>query len=502
LILGLNIFIPSKVDQLLLLESLINKKKSYLTQNVDDIGDENMPLKETSDSDVSLILIIIDLSKEGVDALLLALLNRFVTPEVAWDFIPKPLQQCGLHPPLPSNSISNVDGDILLNVFPDNTRADTQSNMEIFVGDVVERGPDWNYGNQDTCLNLESDAIKVSSRVFATGFVVKISPWLNCLIADLNEEENATYERKKKLTAIEEEKEKDQREGLCVSVQWSHGGINTYRWGVPVIQSLSHSTADICSYDVKKIQYDSETKVDKKILKYSPGQVFDLLPTNTGDISSSEVLEYLKKEASNAWLEANLPKESVLSEFEVVRLYVQYHYAHGVLFSPKNEVFLFEDTAGGSALLNIDAKDISKSNAFNRILLSITKFIEDSYSGTDILKNHIKNGDISSVQTSSSMIPEAAISLLSSFQCLMIGEGEITQGNISKLSMNTCGKGHRLASDSFAGIGNAPMVWNWKNGSWNTVPEGADDTGENDVCNTLNGVLLQYLYICIGMLLT
>jgi hypothetical protein len=495
LILGLDIFIPSKVDQLLLLESLINKKKSYLTQNIDDIGNKKIPLKEISDrpSDVSLILIIIDLSKEGVDALLLALLNRFVKPDVAWDFIPKPLQQCGLHPPLPSNSILNVAGDILLNVFPDNTTADTQSNMEIFVGDVVERGPDWNYGNQDYCLNLESDAIEESSRVFATGFVVKISPWLNCLIADLNEEENATYEGKKRLTVIEEEKEKEQREGLCVSVQWSHGGINTYRWGVPVIQSLSHSTADICSYDLKRIQYDSETKVDKKILKYSPGQVFDLLPTNTGDISSSEVLEYVKKEASNAWLEANLPKESVLSEFQVVQLYVKYHYAHGVLFSPKNEVFLFEDIVGGSALLNIDARDISKSIAFNRILLSITKFIEDSYSGT---------GDISTVQSSSSMITEAAISLLSSFQCLMIGQGDISQENLPKLSTNTCGKGHRLAYDSFVGIGNAPMAWNWKNGSWNTVPKGADDTGKNDICNTLNGVLLQYLYICISMLHT
>lgn len=482
------------MDQLILLESLINKKTCYLTQNVDDIGNENIPLKEASDSDVSLIHIIIDLSKEGVDALLLALLNRFNKPDAAWDFIPKPLQQCGLHPPLPSNSILNVAGDISLNVFPDNTRADTQSNTDIFVGDVVERGPDWNYGNQDTCVNLECDAIKESSRVFATGFVVKISPWLNCLIADLNVEENATYEGKKRLIAIEEEKEKEQREGLCVSVQWSHGGVNTYRWGVPIIQSFSHSPADICSYDLKVIQYDSETKVDKKILKYSPGQVFDLLPTNIGDISSSAVLEYLKNEASNAWLKENLPQESVLSEFQIVLLYQKYHSAHGVLFTPKNEVFLFEDIVGGSALLNVDAKVISKSVSFNRIQLSLTKFIEESYSGTGILKNHIKDGDISSVQTLSNMITEAAISLLSSFQCLMIGQGEISQENLPKLSVDTCEKGHRLMSDPFVGIGNAPMTWNWKNGSWNTVPKGADDKGKNDMCNAMN---VFFYNICI-----
>jgi hypothetical protein len=470
--LGLDISIPSKLDQLLLLECLIRKKKNGILQNIDDTGYEKVPSKNLSERslDLSLILMIIDLSKEGVDALLLALLKQFVKPDVAWKFIPKTLQQCGSQTSLPSGSIFSRNKNVILR------NENTERNMEIFVGDLVTRGPDWNYGNQDRCLG--SNTVIEASEDVATGFVVKVSPWVNIGRLEMNEEDIA-YKERKMLTAIEEEKEKEQeREGICVSVQWSHGGVNTYRWGVSVLQSLSHSTENDYSYDLKKIQYD-ENRGDKKILKYSPGQVGQSILVHTVDISLDEVLEYVKKEASPAWLLQNLPHEGILDEFEIYNLYRIFHDVHGVLFSPKNEVFLFEDIVGGSALLDIDVKDISMSTAYQRILISITQFIEDDYSRTDILNNHAKNGDISSIQASSS-ITEAANSLLSCFQCLMTGHGEISQENISQLSMSTCENGHRLASNSFAGTGKVPMVWNWRSGSWNAVPKGPDETGDKD----------------------
>jgi hypothetical protein len=389
---GFDIFIPKKNDQILLLECLINKKKNSISSiNMEGKGRSMM----TSNS--SIVEVIDSISPEGLDELLLAVLQRTASPVIAWN---------SLHPSLQRSTNSglsfstSVKIDKVLDHRKGNkyvTSSTVSSILPVKIGDVVARGHDWVYEQQDQDARTREGGKTELSDV-SVGYITGVSLWdpmtailspgtssfspmqnergkpweLNSSIGTgIGTGKGDDKEREKDKGGVStsssstvkkqeggsrdvyhrveqhntEDRERDEEEeaergGLCVTVQWTHGGVNTYRWGVPVEAlplssspspssplsaptipgGLSIKTSDRITvltqtnvvdryYDVKILALDSEpvevrrqaqvrtlkhAQPQKEVLKYTPGQVHDSLVRGMGDIQAGDVLQYVQ----------------------------------------------------------------------------------------------------------------------------------------------------------------------------------------------------------------
>ena len=394
---GFDIFIPKKNDQILLLECLINKKKSNIAKMK---SEERGVLLNNS----SIIDIINNISTEGLNELLLAVLHRMANPVIAWN---------SLHPSLQRNTNSSLSFSTTIKTEKTTdhrktnrsvTGSTVSSILPVKIGDVVIRGNDWMYEQQDKDVRAHDGGRAELSDV-SVGYIMGVSLWDPMAVIqspgassfspmqndrgrpwDLNtgigidigkgddrdrEKEKgglvssatatATTNEKKQEGGLrdlhhraehsnaddknkdkdKDEEEEGERGGLCVTVQWTQGGgVNTYRWGVPIDNPLnpslppspvSSSTNPISLhintndrittststqatildryYDVKILVLDSEpvevrrqaqvrtfkhAPQQREVLKYTPGQVHDSLVRGMGDLQAGDVLQYVR----------------------------------------------------------------------------------------------------------------------------------------------------------------------------------------------------------------
>ena len=393
---GFDIFIPKKNDQILLLECLINKKKNSISSiNMEGKG------KSMTMNNSSIIQVIDSISPEGLDEFLLAVLQRTASPVIAWN---------SLHPSLQRNTSSGLSfsTSVKIDKVSDHrkgnkyvTSSTVSSVLPVKIGDVVARGQDWVYEQQDQDVRTREGGKTELSDV-SVGYITGVSLWdpltvirspgtssfspmqnergkpweLNSSIgtgigigkgddkerekdkggvstsssSTVKKQEGGSrdvYHRGEQHNTEDREREREEEEegergGLCVTVQWTHGGVNTYRWGVPVKPlplslssspspssplsaptnpgGLSIKTSDRITvltqtnvldryYDVKILALDSEpvevrrqaqvrtlkhAQPQKEVLKYTPGQVHDSLVRGMGDIEAGDVLQYVR----------------------------------------------------------------------------------------------------------------------------------------------------------------------------------------------------------------
>lgn len=391
---GFDIFIPKKNDQILLLECLINKKRNSISSiNMEGKG-KSMMINNSSITEV-----IDSISPEGLDELLLAVLQRTASPVIAWN---------SLHPSLQRNTNSGLSfsTSVKIDKVSDHrkgikyvTSSTVSSILPVKIGDVVARGHDWVYEQQDQDVRTREGGKTELSDV-SVGYITGVSLWdpmtairspgtssfspmqnergkpweLNSSIGiGIGTGKGYDKEREKDKGGVStsssstvkkqeggsrdvylrgeqhntedrdrerEEEDEAERGGLCVTVQWTHGGVNTYRWGVPVEPlplSYSPSTSSPLSaptnpgglsiktsdritvltqtnvvdryYDVKILALDSEpvevrrqaqvrtlkhAQSQKEVLRYTPGQVHDSLVRGMGDIQADDVLQYVR----------------------------------------------------------------------------------------------------------------------------------------------------------------------------------------------------------------
>ena len=394
---GFDIFIPKKNDQILLLECLINKKKNNIAKmGTDEIG----VLLNNS----SIIDILNNISTEGLNELLLAVLHRMANPVIAWN---------SLHPSLQRNTSSSLSFSTTVKTekTTDHRKASkyvtgstVSSILPIKIGDVVIRGNDWMYEQQDKDVRAH-DGGRADLSDVSVGYITGVSLWdpmaviqspgassfspmqsdrgrswdLNTGIGiDIGKGDDRERDREKEKGGLvssstatanvkkqegglrdlhhraehsntedknkeknKDEEEEGERGGLCVSVQWTQGGgVNTYRWGVPIdnpinpslppspvsgstnpislhintndrITTSTSTQANVVDryYDVKILVLDSEpvevrrqaqvrtlkhAPQQREVLKYTPGQVHDSLVRGMGDLQAGDVLQYVR----------------------------------------------------------------------------------------------------------------------------------------------------------------------------------------------------------------
>ena len=348
----------------------------------------------------SIMDIINNISTDGLNELLLAVLRRIGNPVIAWN---------SLHPSLQRNTNSSLSFSTTIKTekTTDNrktnkyvTGSTVSSILPVKIGDVVIRGNDWMYEQQDKDVRAH-DGGRAELADVSVGYITGVSLWdpmaviqspgassfspmqsdrgrpwdLNTGIGidtgkgDDREKEKGglilsstvpamtnvkkqegglrdSHHRAEHPTTEEKIKEKDkdeeeegERGGLCVTVQWSQGGgVNTYRWGVPIDSPLNPSlppspvsgstnpislhinTNDRIAtstqnnvvdryYDVKILALDSEpvevrrqaqvrtlkhAPQQREVLKYTPGQVHDSLVRGMGDLQAGDVLQYVR----------------------------------------------------------------------------------------------------------------------------------------------------------------------------------------------------------------
>jgi hypothetical protein len=341
---GFDIFIPKKLDQILLLECLVNKKKhGFMEKTVENNYDF---FSREFEKGFSLFEALSGLSREGSDALLLSVLERTALPANAWEYVPQSLRNtasdpisCPTLPPLRSES------DVEASAVTFN-KGRTSLVDRIQLGDVVVIGPDWMYGQQDIDVSTGDQGKRTELSDLSAGYVIDISPWLTGgsprgpVLSPLSF--SAPRELGGDCTQGGRAENRDEY-GLCVTVQWPHGGVNSYRWGVPIsvasgdtlpatsqpgvrsdtessdlnaptatsgdVESKGPKSLSVCVgadfsnivrryYDLRTVYSESSTAPKeggkREVLKYTPGQVHESLIKGLGDIQPGDVLLYLK----------------------------------------------------------------------------------------------------------------------------------------------------------------------------------------------------------------
>lgn len=344
---GLDIFLPTKIDQILLLECLVNKKR------------RRMEVTNTTEGDAvgmfSLFKSISGLSSANSDALLLSVMERTSIPSNAWECIPPNLKRSSSNAHTSSSCVASSASSSSSCPPPQSCSSGMSPSSAcvrpIEIGDIVIAGPDWTYGHQDRPNGVRTDHGKTAEES-NVGHVVSCRLWLTDATPTPNPSPNKTErerERDKAMEGFFEGSEKRtsssykefsrakisqvegvpsdsdvSQHGLCVTVQWTHGGVNSYRWGVPHCQADSSNrvngiAADSVACGVKSLNvciqslpeccteryYDVEIassgehhqplqKAKKEVLKYTKGQVFESLVRGSGDIQAADVMEYLR----------------------------------------------------------------------------------------------------------------------------------------------------------------------------------------------------------------
>ena len=313
---GIEILVPSTENQFYLLECLlikISKDKeelktklhadifSYLANNIIDIP--NSKLNAIFDP----LLLILSISKESA-CRYIANLSRIIGESSKLHGMIKPSIRSVIEPP--NNNIFQIKAGY---------KPVMESTIEITIGDIAVRGPDWIYSDEDGGMgNL--------------GVVIEIGNWME-------------FENSK------------------VKVMWKSGKINSYRWGVNEEQKTYF---DICVYspnrkeDTKSVfksrKPDIEKEFSRKTLLFTIEEVIDALITNNGNnaISKRSILTYMKENSSIEWQEKNKIMRSVnslivkLDARDIVSIYTAFAHAHSNKYVKSNDPT--KDLSGSSKI--------------------------------------------------------------------------------------------------------------------------------------------------------
>jgi hypothetical protein len=345
---GFDIFIPKKRDQILMLECLVNKKKHGIMEKTVENNCDFFSREFAKG--FSLFEALSGLSREGSDALLLSVLERTALPGNAWEYVPLSLRNngsdpisCPTLPPLKSNS-ELENSSVTYN------KSRTSLVDRIQIGDVVVIGPDWMYGQQDMDGSSGDQVKRTELSDLSAGYVIDISPWVTDGSPRGPVLSPLSFSALRELGGDSAQGGRpDNRDecGLCVTVQWPHGAVNSYRWGVPTSVFLEESLpttsqpgvhsdaessdrnaplatsgdveskgprslsvrvgADIINvvrryYDLRTVYSESSPAPvvggKREVLKYTPGQVHESLIRGLGDIQPGDVLLYLEEKSS------------------------------------------------------------------------------------------------------------------------------------------------------------------------------------------------------------
>ena len=353
LLMGLCIFFPHVADQTLLLECLLIKKhasssritwtessseiKSFLDKDrVREIDLASLPTDP--------LVFIMNMAQGSADALLSSLCGYMATADGSNDFMskfmPRSARPLTNSPQISSRPLAGLASE---GVTP-------------LVGDVVERGPDWRYGDEDSGANTR-------------GVVIDVFDWLN------------------------------HYSSCGVVVRWPHGVKNSYCYGgrysigsaavsgrpkfEVVIMRSREAQQEICSElkeeepvsassadGLSKGTTQSSTRVRRNLL-YTPDDIRHSLVEEVGELTKRMVLKYMKSIAPQdwqaqkklTWTENTLV--SKLSGEEIVAIYTDFYQTFsasvGVETSPPAGTF-------AASTISFDEPEVLVANRFQQVL--------------------------------------------------------------------------------------------------------------------------------------
>ena len=278
---GTKIFFPSASYRILLLEALLYKRKQkirmfddynsaghaagmpiktllkHITPNAYEVNDSTGRMNILADDYPHPLIMVLSISDTMENLLLESLLDYF-------------------------GNVTNIGLVLHAEIMPTfkeslGTVNSSTTEVTIQVGDYVERGPDWKYGDQDGGYR-------------SYGVVVHISDsW------EVGDSIGSTRTNTKN--------------GMCVDVVWfKNSNKNSYRWHV------SSPTDDRVINDIQVIRVspnqrvlstigDEDPKYVRRPLLYTPDMVRNALThnINTDVISKSNIINYIKEIAPTSW---------------------------------------------------------------------------------------------------------------------------------------------------------------------------------------------------------
>lgn len=410
IIAGFSIFFPHVADQALLLHCLlIRKHSSHASFPWNSISVEIkriLDVYERTEIDFTALpsdplAILQKLSNPCLVDLLVAVCDWMTKANGEDDFVQKFLPR-GCIPNLPVPSQSNSDGSIQ-------------------IGDIVVRGKDWHYGDEDGGAG-------------SRGVVVHLFSWLDLF-------------------------------PKCgVTVRWPNGKKNSYCYGC---QFTTHTSEIRYELSLAKIgdsmrQNDPEVlsphreTISKKELLYTPDDVRQSLLEEVGGLTKRVVLRYMKATAPMdwqtsrklSWTENTLV--SKLSAEEVSTLYADFYET----FSPNSKLIKTSSTFATS--LTVDEPEDIVSSRFSSIL-EILLFDIESDPGDD-----------------SSLTP--TYNLLSVLQSYLTGQYYELSDNLtdtkSICEVELCVKPREDRILKISSLKACPehsnqlILWNWDLGNW------------------------------------
>ena len=311
---GIKVFFPLVSHRILLLEVLLYKRKQrnqpqvdyklpsntsvtsilrHITPNAFEVNEETGVMNILAAGFPHPLIIALSLSDAAESALLDSLLGHYSSVATI-ELIINPEMSPTFRDLLPKGSPATTD-------------------VVLQVGDYVERGPDWIYGDQDGGSGSHGIVVQISS------------PW------DADDSLGSN---------------RNSNDGMCVEVVWFKTYCkNSYRWRVP--SSLGDRLVnDIqvlrASFESKSTVFEEQQKYPRKQLQYTPEAVQNALTRsiNTDVITKSSVITYLKEHAPATWLaEHNMHSQSVntlvrkLTSAQLIVIYQEFYqtfsYSHG-----------------------------------------------------------------------------------------------------------------------------------------------------------------------------
>jgi hypothetical protein len=420
---GFPIFFPHVSDQALLLQCLLIQKHSsnkLFPWNSFSLEFKNV-LEGHVRSSVDLaclptdpLVFFANLSPSCLNDLLSAVCDWMSTTSGEDDFVLKFL---------PRGSVPNLKSPLNSQKF--------QQEGVIQIGDTVERGKDWHYGNEDG---------GPSSR----GVVINVFSWLGIYSS------------------------------CGVTVRWANGTKNSYCYGCP---SSNSGSADKC-YDIEIVKspaggllYVAEKEglvrsENKKELLYTPDDVRQSLVEEVGNLTKRVVLKYMKSVAPLDWQTSRKltwtenALVSKLSGEEVSTLYADFYQTFSL-----NTKAISGPTSTFASTLTFDEPESFVANRFTTVMEMLLFDIE-----------HTHFVDVSNISTT------PTYTLMSVIQSYLSGQYDFLETTsesklscISELEVCITPVENRLLKltplKNTAESSNQFLLWNWELGSWNYSKE-------------------------------
>ena len=448
---GLEIFFPHPSDQVLLVECLLIKKHMFRAQFPKDsiskvvfdqfmsyVNDEQVEVSISGEISPDPVYHIFKLSHDTSSQLLDCVLRRccgmrfYPNPDFSSLFISNLIPQVSKPMKFPENetnvlcSMSPVaDDDILLPR----------------IGDIVERGPHWRYGDEDGGKGKK-------------GRVLRTFDWLG------------------KYTC------------RGVTVQWTASNIlNSYCYGVPEDSewstdnrkqyeiSILRSSQEMSGRDRRRMQGERE-----KRLLYSPDEVYRSLVEEVGELTKRTVIRYMKSIAPMSWQKSrklSWTENSIvgkLSGEELAIIYAEFYDDHST--ANNDEI----QTRDALPLGDVGSLSQGESESYNFLCGRLHRVLRMLLLDVESVG---EDRALSNDQSVSSLV------LLSAIQAELMGHEEIFPWQLRKSvlripSLKNCiihkTKSQRLCDDLMQQVAPDPpsinpmIVWNWVTGTW----EGGD----------------------------